>query len=62
MNSFVLFGDGAIPPPKKKDGNFASCATRDDAVFRHFFSSDIPSLNKKINLFLNSYVQCKIKI
>jgi hypothetical protein len=47
MNLFVLFGDGAITR-KKNDGNIASCATRNDAVFRHFFfSGDNPSPNKK---------------
>jgi hypothetical protein len=46
-----LFGDGAITL-KKNDRNFASCATRNDAVFCHFLSGDTPSSNKKINLFL----------
>jgi transposase len=36
MNLFVLFSDGAITR-KKKDGNFSSYATRNDAVSRHFF-------------------------
>jgi hypothetical protein len=41
------------PSEKKNDGNFASCATRNDAVSRHFFSGWIlPSTNKKINSFL----------
>jgi hypothetical protein len=59
MNLFVLFGDGAII--RKKNGrNFASCATRNDAVLHHalqsatrndavschFFSGDTPSPNK----------------
>jgi hypothetical protein len=48
MNLFVLFGDGAITRREKKnDGNFASCATRNDAVFRHFLGGDTPSPNKK---------------
>jgi hypothetical protein len=42
MNLFVLFGDGAITN-KQNDGNFASCAKYNDAVFRHF----TPSPNKK---------------
>jgi hypothetical protein len=53
MNLIVLFGDGAIT--RKNDGNFASCATRNDAVcFRHFSSGDTLSPNKKINSFLKS--------
>jgi hypothetical protein len=51
MNLFVLFGARAIAR-KKSDGNFASCATRNDAVSRHFFflgGGDTPSPNKKIN-------------
>jgi hypothetical protein len=36
MNLFVLFVDG-VSIRKKKDGNLASCATRNDAVSRHFF-------------------------
>jgi hypothetical protein len=39
MNLFVLFGDGAITWKKKEDGNFASCAMRNDAVSRHFFGA-----------------------
>jgi hypothetical protein len=42
-----------LSPRKKNDGNFASCATYNNAVFRHFFGVDIPSPNKKINSFLN---------
>ena len=55
MNLFVLFGDGAITRKKKNDGNFASCATRSDAVSVIFFSGDTPSPNKKINSFLNFF-------
>jgi hypothetical protein len=37
MNLFVLFVDG-VSIRKKNDGNLASCATRNDADFRQFFS------------------------
>jgi hypothetical protein len=50
MNSFVLFGDGAITPKKKKDGNFASCATRTVIFFRVILHHQ----TKKINSFLKS--------
>jgi hypothetical protein len=49
MNLFVLFGDGAITQKKKYiyNGNFASCATRNDMQFPDiFFSGDTPSPNK----------------
>jgi hypothetical protein len=42
------------PEEKKNEGNFASCAMRNDAVFCHFFSGDTLSPNKRINSFLNS--------
>jgi hypothetical protein len=45
MNLFVLFGDGAFTR-KKNDKNFASYATRNDAVSCHFFSDDTPSPNQ----------------
>jgi hypothetical protein len=45
MNLFVLFGDRAITE-NKKDGNFTSCATRNDAVFHHFLGGNTPSPNK----------------
>jgi hypothetical protein len=32
---------------EKNDGNFASCAIRNDAVSRHFFSCDTPSQKEK---------------
>jgi hypothetical protein len=35
-----------LSPEKKNDGNFAPCATRNDAVFRHFFLGDTPSPNQ----------------
>jgi hypothetical protein len=49
MNLFVLFGDGGITR------KFASCATRNDAVFHHFFPGDTPSPNKIINSFLKLF-------
>jgi hypothetical protein len=59
MNLFVLFGDEAFTS-KKNDGNVASYATRNDVVFRHFFSGDTPSPNTKINSFLkSSYISFK---
>jgi hypothetical protein len=36
---------------KKNDGNFASCATRNDAVSRHFFLMDT-SIHKQKNKFI----------
>jgi hypothetical protein len=33
-------------PSEKNDGNFASCATRNDAVSRHFFLMVLQSTNK----------------
>jgi hypothetical protein len=48
MNLFVLFGE-------KNYGNFASCATRNDADFR-LFSDDTPSPNKAINSFLITFL------
>jgi hypothetical protein len=61
MNSFVLFGDGAITRKKnnkKHPGNFASCATRNDAVFRHFFFRVIlhHQTNKKKKDSLNNSI------
>jgi hypothetical protein len=51
MNLFVLFGDGAITreKKKKKDGNFTSYATRNDAVSCHFLLGDTPSPNHSLN-------------
>jgi hypothetical protein len=38
---------------QKNDGNFASCATRNDAVSRHFFPDGyFHPQTKKINSFL----------
>jgi hypothetical protein len=36
-NKFICFVCGWSIHPNKNDGNFASCATRNDAVSRHFF-------------------------
>jgi hypothetical protein len=57
MNLFVLFGDRVITR-KKKYGNFASCATRNDAVFRHFFFFWRVILHHQTekNEFLKSYL------
>jgi hypothetical protein len=56
-NEFIcFFGDGAITR-KKNDGNFASCATCNDAVLHHFLGDDTPSPNKTINSFLNSIMR-----
>jgi hypothetical protein len=53
INSFVLFVDG-VSFRKKNDGNLASCAMRNDAVFRHFFRIDTSIHKQKINSFLKS--------
>jgi hypothetical protein len=53
---YILIGDGAITR-KKNDGHFASCATHNDAVFRHFFRVILHHQTKKkiiINSFLKS--------
>jgi hypothetical protein len=48
-----------LSPEKKNDGNFASCAPRNDAVSVIFFSGDTPLPNKKINSFLKGlHVAC----
>jgi hypothetical protein len=44
-----------LSPEKKNDGNFASCATRNDAVSVIFSSGDTPSPSKKINSLHNSF-------
>jgi hypothetical protein len=43
MDLFVLFGDGAITRKNIIGTYFASCATRNDADYRYFFSGDTPS-------------------
>jgi hypothetical protein len=59
MNLFVLFGDGAIT--RKNDGTFASCATRNDAVFRLFFRVILHHRTKNeihsLNTFLLEFKQ-----
>jgi hypothetical protein len=56
-NKFICFVYWWSIHLKTNDENFASCATRNDAVSRHFFFWWIlQSTNKKINSFLKSIV------
>jgi hypothetical protein len=46
-NKFVFFVDGVSI--QKNDSNLTSCATRNDAVFRHFFRMGTSTHTQKMN-------------